>query len=57
MVFGCKETHLVILTNREFIPKLHEVEREMGISSVRPGHRDCRKIDNWASWEAAKTAA
>ena len=48
---------MVILTNREFIPKLHEIEREMGISSVRLGHRDCRKIDNWASWEAAKTAA
>lgn len=51
------DTHLVILTNREFILKLHEVEREMGILAVRPGHRDCRKIDNWVSWEAAKTAA
>lgn len=29
-----KETHLVILTNEEFILKLHEVERETGMSSV-----------------------
>ena len=51
------DTHMVILTNREFILKLHEVEREMGILAVRPGHRDCSKIDNWASWEDAKTEA